>query len=166
MKLEKLSAIAETTSSVAILVTLVFLTVQTSQTTEAMNTQSRQSVLSSAQAELFLMVEHPDLVTSVTKSDPLTREDNVRLDAFLTAVFRAREFSWLQFRSGTIDEAQWNTELAVNRSLFSAPRVRLWWTELGRTYVSPEFAEFLDGLQSELPASRNDWERQATWSNP
>lgn len=134
--------------------------------TEAMNTQSRQSVLASAQAELFLMVEHPDLVTTLATSDPLTAEDNVRLDAFLTAVFRAREFSWLQFQSGVIDDAQWSTELAVNRSIFSSPRVRVWWAELGRTYVNADFALFLDDLKADLPASRNDWERQTSWSNP
>lgn len=166
MKLEKLSATAELVSSIAIVVTLVYLTVEVRQNTEALNAQSRQSVLTSAQTELFVSLEHPELVMALAKPEPLTTEENIEVDAFLTAALRAREFSWLQFRSRLIDEAQWNTELAVIRSIMSSPHARLWWNRLGRTYVSAEFSEFLDGVIGDQPAANNDWETITVWSEP
>jgi hypothetical protein len=166
MKLEKLSATAELVSSVAIVVTLLYLTVEVRQNTDALHAQSRQSVLTSAQTELFVALDHPEITKSMIKPGPLTAEENIQIDAFLTAALRVREFSWLQFRSGLIDEAQWNTELAVMRSLLSSARSRLWWDKLGRSYVSAEFSEFLDGVISDLPSGNDDWETIATWSDP
>ena len=65
MKLERLSAMAELVSSVAIVVTLVYLTMEVRQNTEAQHAQSRQSILSSSQAELFVIMDHPDVLRGV-----------------------------------------------------------------------------------------------------
>jgi hypothetical protein len=164
MKLEKLSALAELVASIAIVVTLVYLTIQVRQNTEALNAQSRQSVLTSAQTELLTSVAHPEMIVAITKPGALTAEENIELDAYLTASMRSREFSWLQFQSGLIDEEQWKTELAVIRSIMSAPRIRLWWTRLGRTYVSSEFAAFVDGLNKN-PSASDDWDTITHWSD-
>ena len=74
-------------------------------------------------------------------------------------MLRAREFSWLQYRIGIVDEAQWATELAVTKTIMSYARSRLWWERVGRTYVGAEFAEFLDDLlQAEPPVEAPlDW---------
>ena len=71
MKLEKLFALAELASSIAVVVTLVFLTVQVRQNTDALNAQSRQSVLTAAQSELFKIIDHPDMVEGLSQSAPL-----------------------------------------------------------------------------------------------
>ena len=164
MKLEKLSALAELVAAIAIVITLAYLTIQVRQNTDALNAQSRQSVLTSAQTELLTSVDHPEMIVAISKSGPLTIEENIQLDAYLTASMRSREFSWLQFQNGLIDEEQWTTELAVIRSIMSAPRIRLWWTRLGRTYVSMEFATFVDDLIKD-PAPSDDWLTITHWSD-
>ena len=164
MKLEKLSALAELVAAIAIVVTLVYLSIQVRQNTDALNAQSRQSIMTSAQTELLTSVDHPEVIVAISKTEPLTVDENIQLDAYLTASMRSREFSWLQYESGLIDAAQWNTELAVIRSIMSAPRVRLWWTRLGRTYVSGEFAAFVDDLNRD-PLASDDWAAITRWSD-
>jgi hypothetical protein len=106
MKLEKLSSLLEAVSLVAVVITLVILIVEIRQNTEALNAQSRQSVLVAAQTELLQTVDHAEIIAGVSKPGPLTVEENIQLDAYFTASLRSREFSWLQFRSGSIDEEQ------------------------------------------------------------
>jgi hypothetical protein len=164
MNLEKLSALAELVASIAIVVTLAYLTIQVRQNTDALTAQSRQSVLNSAQTVLLTSVDHPDVIVAISKPGPLTADENIKLDAYLTASMRSREFSWLQFQSGLIDEEQWQTELAVIRSIMSASRIRLWWARLGRTYVSSEFATFIDEL-IKSPSTSDDWDTITHWSD-
>lgn len=165
MKLEKLSLITEIVGSIAIVVTLIFLTVEVRQNTEALNAQSRQSVLAAAQTELLFSAEHPNITSALVKSGSLTTEDNVQIDAYFTAALRAREYAWLQYQNGTIDNDQWSTELVVIKSIFSSPRIRLWWNKLGHTYFSTDFSAFITNVIKDLPASRDDWEAITKWSN-
>jgi hypothetical protein len=165
MKLEKLSSLIEALSSVAVVITLIVLIVEIRQNTEALNAQSRQSVLTSAQTQLLLIANQPNIVTSISKPGALTADENAALDAWLTASMRGREYAWLQYRNGLIDEDQWKTEKAVTGIVVSAPRTRLWWTKLGRTYVSDEFARFVDDLVKNLPVS-DKWVSSTDWSNP
>jgi hypothetical protein len=164
MKLEKFSSLLEAVSSVAVVVTLAVLIVEIRQNTEALNAQSRQSVLVAAQTNLLKSVDHPEVIAAISKPGVLTSEENIQIDAFFTASMRSREFSWLQFRRGLIDEEQWNTELAVIRSIMSSSRIRLWWSTLGRTYVSAEFARFVDDSIESAPVSDN-WATITHWSD-
>jgi hypothetical protein len=164
MKLEKFSSLLEALSSVAVVVTLVVLIVEIRQNTGALNAQSRQSVLVAAQTELLTSVDHPEMIAALSRPGALTAEENIQIDAYFTASMRSREFAWLQFGSGLIDEEQWKTELAVIRSIMSSPRVRQWWSKLGRTYFSPEFAGFVDDL-IEVPPASDDWETITHWSD-
>ena len=164
MKIEKLSAWAELISSVAIVVTLVYLTIQVRQNTAALNAQSRQSVLASAQAEILATLDHPEVPRAITKPGPLTAEDNIKLDAFLGMAMRSREFSWLQYRSGLIDGDQWQTEKTVLGVILSTPRTRLWWNKLGRNQFSKVFASFVDN-QIKAPPIEDAWTAVTDWSD-
>jgi hypothetical protein len=63
MKLEKLSAIAELVSSVAILVTLGYLAVETRQNTLATQATVRQAMLAEDRELLFKTMEYPFILT-------------------------------------------------------------------------------------------------------
>ena len=96
MKLETISSWSEIVSSIAVLVTLVFLTIGVRQNTSALQAQSRQAVLSSAQSELRVMFEHPEVGVYMATTGPIeSAEDHVRLNAWFTDIFRSREFAWL-----------------------------------------------------------------------
>jgi hypothetical protein len=161
----KLADLSEIVSSIAILITLVYLTIEISQNTNALNAQSRETVLTAAQAELQLLMENPHIVQNLSGSSPLTEEEQIEIDSMLGLTLRSREFSWLQYQDGTIDELQWNTEFAVLLSILDAPRTRLWWEKMGRFVFGEEFVEFIDLTMEEHPASNSTWKAAGSWSN-
>ena len=165
MDRSKLADFSEIISSIAIVVTLIYLTVEIRQNTNALYAESSQSVLSAAQTELFELMENPDIVLSMIQTDPLTAEDQVRIGAFLAATMRAREFSWLQFQSGIIDEAQWGTEIAVIRSILDSPRSRDWWENNGRNNFDAGFVEFVDRENQNHPATGDSWRADTIWAS-
>ena len=165
MNREKRRDVFEAVGVIAIIASLIFLAIEINQNTNALYGQSRQSVLEAAQNELFLLVEHPEITLSVIKEGPLTAEESVKLDAYLAATLRAREYAWLQYQDGAIDEVQWNAEFLVTRSILNDNRVRNWWDKIGRDVYSPAFAEFIDSLVAIEPVTEGGWRDYTDWEN-
>jgi hypothetical protein len=151
-------------ANVGVIIGLVFLTLEIRQNTSALLAESRQSVLSSTQTELFTLMSNTDVVASIIKEAPLSAEENIRLDLFLTAAMKAREYSWLQFKDGLIDESQWGAEVKNIQVIFDATRTRQWWRESGRLAFDARFAEFVDEVLASSSASNTVWQTTATWS--
>ena len=101
MNRSKLADLSEIFSSVAIVITLIYLAIEITQNTDAIEGQTRQAVLDSAQAELTLLLDNPDLVRSLAGLEQLSETDSIRLDSYLALALRSREFSWLQYQSGS-----------------------------------------------------------------
>ncbi len=165
MDRSKLADYSEILSSIAIIVTLIYLVIEIGQNTDALHAQTRQSILQAAQAELMLLVENPDIALSIPTLGALTPEENVKLDVFLALTMRSREFSWIQYERGEIDETQWNSEVAAMRVILDSQRIRNWWHALGRNYASEEFAQYVDQLIQDQPATGKSWDSSAEWSD-
>ena len=165
MKLSRLADITEILTSIAIVVTLVYVVIEINQNTEALNAQTRQTVLDGSQAELFKVVDKPEIAISVVKDGPLTEAESIQLHMYLIANMRVREFSWLQYSSGTIDQSQWDTEFAVMKIILGTPRTRHWWSTMGRPAFSQEFATFVDESIRNEPVTDEVWNLMQTWTN-
>ena len=113
-------------ANVGVVVGIFFLVFELDQNTNALYAESRQSTLFAAQAELFEMLDRPELYLTVLQAEPLSELEQLRLSAWLNALMRAREFSWLQYQDGIMDEAQWSTERTIMVWILSAPRTREW----------------------------------------
>ena len=133
-------------SSLAILVTLVYLSIEVKQNTVAINAQTRQALLAGSQVEIFSTLEHPEIIINWTKTGELTPEEYAKLHAYLVGMMRAREFAWLQYQNGIIDENQWQTEKGVIELLLTFKRNRVWWKKIGKIPFSPQFTTFVDAL--------------------
>jgi len=133
MNMEQLENLAEVIGVLLVIASLIYVAKQLRQTTEALHAQSRQSVLSSSQAELFALMNDSALAQSFVEGHDLSADENIRLHVFLSALVRAREFSWLQFRNGQIDETQWATELVVMQNVLGTKRTHRWWDKKGGT---------------------------------
>lgn len=165
MDLSKLANWSEIASSVAVIITLVFLTIGVRQNTSALKAQTGQAVLASAQAELGVMMDNPEVAVYLATTGQLTSaEEHVRLNAWFTSIFRSREYAWLQFQSGAIDEAQWGTEVNVIMAILDSSRYRGWWDALGRNYFGENFVGFIDSKIAEAPASDQLWPAITSWS--
>ena len=144
MNISDLAVWGQLISSIAVLGTLVYLAIEIKQNTEALHTQTRQALLSGSQAELFQLVANPEINGNLVRREALSQDEYVRLHGWLTALMRAREFSWLQFRKGIIDKDLWETEKGVISINLSPHKAKLWWDEVGRYAYNPEFVRFVD----------------------
>ena len=109
MKVEKLSAIAELVSSIAIVVTLAYLAIQTQQNTLAIQATVRQSMLEEDRELLFKQIDYPFLAPTTYDQSELTPDQQSQRQSWITAFFRARESHWLQYQAGVIDETTWSS---------------------------------------------------------
>ena len=164
MTLDQFASLADVVGVVLVIASLVYVAKQLHQNTAAILAQSRQAVLDSAQQELYHHVENPSLTVAAATSRELTPEEHVQLSQGLYAAFRIRQFAWLQFRDGTIDKAQWQTEEAVLRFYLDSPMVRTWWTKLGRAGFGDEYADFVDSLIATQPATNKLYEALVSWT--
>ena len=158
-----LGSLGDFVGAILIAVTLIYLSVQVRQNTRALNTQSRQAALSCSQAELLAAVEHPDITLAMLRGvNGLSPEENVKVNFWLTSVMRSREFAWLQFRDGIIDEMQWSQESLIIQAMFGGGVNRLWWESIGRQLFPAEFVAFVDDLLRDAPGM--DPRALASWS--
>lgn len=164
MNMEQLANVSEVIGVLLVIASLIYVAKQLRQTTEALHAQSRQSVLNSSQAELFALMNDSVLARSFADGHDLSPDENIRLHLYLSALVRAREFSWLQFRNGQIDETQWATELVVMQNVLGTKRTRRWWDKMGRHTFGAEFASFVNASIQDQPATDEYWKTMQKWS--
>jgi hypothetical protein len=134
-------------ANLGVIVGILLLVYETRQNTEAINSQTRAAIYAGAQEELWKNMEYPDVTVNFQTTDhKLTVNEKVRLDAWLTASLRAREFAWLEYRSGNVDEGSWQAERQVIRFILGTRRLRAWWRDIARDAFHPEFAREVDAL--------------------
>jgi len=126
MNWTKASAVAETLSSVAILITLVYLVVEIQQNAEATQADTRQAILDSDQQYLELFIDSPELNILQFKAD-LSDEERIRLSYVLITFVRMRESNWLQYENGTLDDVTWQAYRLSLSTQLSTPQSRAWW---------------------------------------
>ncbi len=149
MNWDALGAIAELIGAVAVVVSIVYLATQIRLSNTLTLTQTRRDMLYATQQELYKIVDHTDIFDSFQK-DTLTREEKIRLNEWLIADLRGREFEWMQHRDGTIDKDTFQSYKAAVMVNLGTPRTREWW-QVNRRYYDPKFAEFVDGVIRESP---------------
>lgn len=164
-KLQEYALIAEIVGAVAIVISLLFVGYELRRNTEAFYAQTRQAVLESSQEELFEWVRNLDIHNSVIKQGMLTPEEQIKINFFLLALLRVREYSWLQYQDGIIDKRQWDTEAGVIGIVLSSVRTRKWWNKIGRDNFNPEFSAFIDNYLQDIPVSDEFWKAQNSWDN-
>jgi hypothetical protein len=153
----------EAVGLLAVVASLVVLILEVRQNTNALFAQSRQSIMASSMQELILQFDNPNIALSIIKTEPLTMEEQIQLDAFLTSSLRAREFAWLQHKDAAIDDGQFETELEVIGVIFDSSRIRRWWNSLGRHYFSSQFVEFIDAELEGRQPTDTIWGDVTTW---
>jgi hypothetical protein len=147
---EKWSSISEVLSSLAIVVTLIFLFVQASQNTDAINAQlianraeSRAAIFELVSQAVEQTVEHPDISVSLHSTGPLTPEAEAKMDNWLTGFWAAREFLWLQYQDGVIDQATFES-IIDGGGILALPRVSDWWDRSAAMLYDPDFVRLIN----------------------
>jgi hypothetical protein len=83
MKREQIVRSISVLANIGVLAGIVFLAIEIRQNTSAQYAESRQAALSASREEILLTMQDPGLILALANSDPLTPEENVRIDGFL-----------------------------------------------------------------------------------
>ena len=152
----KWSSIAEIVSSIAVLLTLVYLAVQTNQiakqtelNTSAILSNSRQESLNAELSMLYKFIDYPP--QTLVEGRGVTKEQ-YREGILYQSIFRIRENLWFQYRSGVLDENNWETYRDQMVLLLNyGPQMRQTWenTKNGGGY-DPEFISEIETLLDDI----------------
>src|SRR5215468_5147617 len=137
MNWTKVSAISEMLSSIAVLATLIYLTIGFKQNTEILQANMRQAVMASDVQIVWAGVTDPDLFLSRTK-EHLTDDEKVKLQAYLIAFMRDREFVWRQYRAGALDQETWLSYQGGIVGNLNGRQSRKWWEAFSKNGSFPD----------------------------
>jgi len=167
VRIEKLSAIAELVSAVAIVLTLGYLAVETQQNTAAIQATVRQSMLSDDVAILLKQMDYPHVMPGAYGGRDLTADEEVQLMSWLIAFIRTRENHWLQYQYGVIDEATWASYRAPLGSVLSQRFSRSFWeARIATGAYAPGFVGDVNGLLADIPIQTATTAREAMGLDP
>ena len=151
-------------ANVAVVGGIIFLAIELHQNNELLRSESRQTLVANDVTSLTSNIDNADVFAKLVSAGDLSAEDQLRLSFTYTLDLRNREFEYFQYVNGLLDEESWLSYRHVIVINHSKGRGRLWWNEIGRGIVDPEFAKLVDEL---LENSQPDdtYERMATWAD-
>jgi len=153
MKVEKLAAIGELVSSVAIVATLIYLAVQTQQTNAALIGNSRQATLMADMSLISMLVSNPEAMENAQRpTDELTVAEEGQVANVFAGILRSREFAWLQYQSGILDEPTFDSYMeTLVRWIRDYEGYRFYWESFSQR-LNPQFTNYVDSmLEQEQP---------------
>jgi hypothetical protein len=144
------SAISETIASLAVVVSLIYLAIQIKQANKLSQGHTRVELRHMAQAEVFKIIDYPELVQAYTKEE-LTEEEAIRLHNFLITALRFREFIWRQHQQGLLDTPTFENYSLALPQVLGSQRCRKWWDNYKVTTLDPAFVDFVDNFLQDNP---------------
>lgn len=138
MTLETWAQLAEVAAAIGVLISILYLAPQVRQSNVVARGEARRAWMQLTQAELFEIVDKPDIYEPYTDEAP-SRESRIRMLYFILAALRRLEFEWLEHRDGLIDQAQFEAYAAAIPVILGTARARQMW-EASRVAYLPGFA--------------------------
>ena len=153
MTFEQLGGIGEFIGALAVLASLVYLAGEIRRNTKATRLATLQSALGSVQ-QLFDAPARDAELTRIIRlgmvdRSQLTEDESARLGWWINSVLRHSENTFVQHRSGMLDDQIWAARAHQIRNFFSSPTVLKFWGSTSEGYHE-DFREWV----SSLPANR------------
>jgi hypothetical protein len=150
MTLEQIALIAQIIGVVVVAATLIHLTIQVRQGAEQMRSESRQAQLANDQIGVYKFVEFPELGRIASQRETPTFEEKTQLLFWMIGQLRAREFEYLQYKSGAMTKDAWETYRGVIFFVLGTRRTRALWL-LCKTYFNKDFVDMVDEMTRDAP---------------
>jgi hypothetical protein len=160
MNWQALGTIAEIIGALVVVVTVMYLAIQTRQHTLAVQASVRQAMLSEDCELLFRQMDYPFTALQTYGRRELSDEELVQLTSWLMAFMRTRENYWLQYRSGNIDGATWDTFRVPLHHVLSSQMGRSLWNNLAAQgmfnagFVNDINRNFGEAAAPDIPTAR------------
>ncbi len=140
----------EIISTFAVLITLVYLAKQVHQGNLLLGSEARQAQVHTDQEHLYKFIEHPELVHAYTSKDPISDDARIRLNFWIIASIRAREFEWTQYQHGALDKDTWANYSQVIPFTLGTKRARQLWVCCAK-FFNPEFVKVVNEILEKQP---------------
>ena len=128
-------------ANVGVIAGIVFLGLEIQQNSEALQAGSRQGLLEADIVVLDNYMDYPQIYPYANHEN-LTGDDAIRIQVLFITMLRIREFAWLQYNNGFLDEQTFTAYLEPLRVVFNS--------DVGREYLlggtfggDPEFKEYV-----------------------
>ena len=139
MNWEAIGATGEVLGAVAVLVTLVYLAVQVRQNVRVAKASIRESRTACSQTVLLAIREEAEIIT---KTEPLTPAEALRIQQVCSAMFRDWEAYFYQREQGLLDESEWLAIASAIQNSLNRDMFREVWEQRRHVYTI--------GLQAEV----------------
>lgn len=151
-------------ANIAVVGGIIFLAIEIRQNNELLRSESRQALITNDVASLAANFQNADVFGKLVSDSEMSAEDQLRLSFMFALDLRNREFEYLQYVNGLLDEQTWLAYRHVILINHSSGLGRKWWNEIGRRIVDPDFAKLVDELL--VDAEPDDtYRRMATWAD-
>lgn len=151
MNWDAISAVSETISSVAVIISLIYLAQQIRHSNKLSHSQTRADLRHHGNTEIESLIEHPEIWLLMWK-EKITAEEQSRIHFFLVRSLRFREFIWRQHKTGLLDKETFETYFSVVAQTLSTERSKSWWDSYKNSGIfDSEFVEMVDKIQVEIP---------------
>lgn len=137
MNWDAIGAVGELIGAVAVLITLIYLALQIRQNTAATKVQIRQAIADSQAANINLRATDerlPMIIAKTNADEDLTPDEEIRLYFHLDATLRQFENFHSHFKSGVLEEEDWNSLLYGLERTLRAPKTRELWSAMKTSY--------------------------------
>ena len=152
MKLEKIAAVAEIISSIAIVITLVYLSIQTRQTNETLLANSRQMSMMADVELITNSIDNPQAVANATQPlSELSPAESNQVGNIIAGLIRTREFSFHQYQSGILDKATLDSYMGTLVRWINSGETDLFYWQKFSKEVDPEFVGYVNALLKKTP---------------
>jgi len=125
MNWDAISAVSETVSSIAVIISLIYLAQQIRHSNKLSQSQTRTDLRQQAGTEVESLIQHPDIWLMFWKEE-LTDLERSRLHSFMLRALRFREYIWRQHKLGLLDKDTFETYILVVTQQLSSKRTRDW----------------------------------------
>lgn len=143
MTLEEFAYLAEILGLFLFIASLLYVGRQLRQNTDMMKAESRNSIQQNHQQEILALVQYPEIWKGFTGQE--LEDHEIRLNNWLTSSLRSREYEWIQFKNGALDEVSWDSFSKAIPLVLTGERAKSWWKATKPIYNN-EFAELVDKL--------------------
>ena len=161
MNWEAISSISDLIAAIAVIVSLLYVGFQVKQSNILAQGQTRRDMMDLGQREIHTLLDDPTIWDLMIK-DKLTHEERVKLQVWLVAAMRLREFEWSQNRFGIVDDDTYAAHKEIITLQLGTARTRAWWKTRGRTAFNAVFVEFVDELLENRPLT-DYWDLGDNW---
>ena len=152
MNWEAISTVSEVIGAIAVVVSLIYLALQVRQNTQMSKSETRQTIADALTRPPSDFFTDPGFARNFLKhidGENLEAEQVLQLQAYCYITLRTWENIHYQYRSGMLNEDEWEALHRNVKALLQAPMWRDYWEREREIYSSP-FRKEIDTALAEL----------------